>query len=86
MDRGDGLLGGLIRSGERAEGDAKRGRVGGFDCPVCDARGDEAHGDLGVGGPASVVFAGDGEVERVAVVGFAVDFDGVGSVHILSVY
>jgi hypothetical protein len=33
-----------------------------------------------------VVFAGDGEVERVAVVGFAVDFDGVGSVHILSVY
>ena len=63
LDGGDGGLRGGIGSGEGAEADAEGVGIGGDHLAVCDAGGDEAHGDMGVWRAIAVIFAGDGEVE-----------------------
>ena len=75
LDRADGGLRGGVGSGEGAERDAEGVGVCGDHLAVLDARGDEAHGDMGVGAVVGVVAPGDGEVEAVAVKCLAVDLD-----------
>jgi len=83
LDRADGLLlfGGGLR--ERSEDDGLAVFDSGLlDDSVFDSGRDEGHGDIRVGlAGFGLVEAGDGEVEAVAVVGFAVDLDGSGGCH-----
>ena len=81
LDRANGLLGGGVGACEGAERNAFGVGVGGEDLAVGDGCGDEAHGDMGIGGAVAVVFAGDGEVEGVAVKCLAVDLEWVGGEH-----
>ena len=93
LDGGDGgLLGGVVDFGELAAQEAASGLRGllgaGGDCITLvvggggsDAGGGQEQVDAGVWRAAAVIFAGDGEVERVAVKCLAVDLDWVGCDH-----
>lgn len=82
LDRGDCLLGNLVAAVESAEDDAFGVGFGGVDFAALDARRDESHADRGVWLAGREVFAGDGEVERVAVKCLTVDLDGSCCDHI----
>ena len=81
LDRGDGLLGRGVGSGERAEADRFGVGFGGDDFAVLDAGWDEAAGDAGVWLAVGQIFARDGEVQAVAVKCLAVDLEWVGGEH-----
>jgi len=80
-DFGNGGEGWLVGTGEATERKTFCARVVHFDIIALDAGRDEAGGDGRIAGAVGVVFAVDGEVERIKRVRLAVDFDGVGSVH-----
>ena len=80
-DFGDGGEGGFVGTGETAEGDVDAVVLGFDDFITVNPRGDETGGDAGLGLAVGDVFAVDGEVERIPVVGLTVDFDWVGGEH-----
>lgn len=83
LDRADGGL--LFNAGLRERAEDDRFAVfdsGLFDHAIFDAGRDERHGDIRVWlAGFGLVEAGDGEIERIFRVRFAVDLDGVGSDH-----
>ena len=93
LDGGDGgLLGGVVDFGEASAQEAASGLRGllgaGGDCITLvvggggsDAGGGQEQVDAGVRRAVAVIFAGDGEVERVAVKCLAVDLERVGGEH-----
>lgn len=81
LDRGDGGLRGGVGSGEGAEADAEGVGVGGDHLAAFDTRRDQAHGDMGVGAAVAPVFAGNSKIERITIVGFSVNGNGIGGDH-----
>lgn len=74
-DFGDGGEGGFVGAGEAAEGEVNGLLLRLLWLAVFDqTRGDETSGDGRIWRAVCVVFAIDGEVQRVSVVGFAVDY------------
>ena len=80
-DFGNGGEGGFVGAGEATEreADAMLRRL--LDLIAFNAGWDESSGDGRIAGTIGEILARDGEVEREFVVGFAVDGDGSGCVH-----
>ena len=81
-DFSDGGESGLVGTGETTEGDVDALLLRLLWLAVFDqAGGYETGGDGRIAGAIGVVFAVNGEVQRIERVGLFADFDWVGSVH-----